>query len=150
MKMQLRQSWPQEPLPIIWPGSYNYPLLSHTTLVRAMEAVSYEEFEYKDLYQNASRAVAKWPPVYGYSVESRNPIILTYASVRGVAHEVPYTSPYQVLTLFRAFITVRSMEAVSYEEFEYKDLYQNASRPVGDDKLNWLAELEKQRHVLCK
>ncbi|KAH9330873.1 hypothetical protein KI387_002981, partial [Taxus chinensis] len=33
---------------------------------------------------------------------------------------------------------VRAMEAVSYEEFEYKDLYQNASRAVGDDKFNWL------------
>ncbi|KAH9329266.1 hypothetical protein KI387_001374 [Taxus chinensis] len=51
------------------------------------------------------RQVAGWTRAYGYPVEGRNQTILTYASVRGAAHEVPYTSPSQALTLFRAFIT---------------------------------------------
>ncbi|KAH9324390.1 hypothetical protein KI387_004568 [Taxus chinensis] len=51
-----------------------------------------------------SHQVAGWSQAYGHTVNGKNQTILTFATVRGAAHEVPYTSPSQALTLFRAFI----------------------------------------------
>ncbi|XP_059067273.1 serine carboxypeptidase-like 45 [Cryptomeria japonica] len=57
---------------------------------------------YKTWYDQ--QQVAGWTQAYGHLVEGKNQTILTFASVRGAAHEVPYTSPSQGLTLFRTFI----------------------------------------------
>ncbi|GLJ42537.1 hypothetical protein SUGI_0881930 [Cryptomeria japonica] len=57
---------------------------------------------YGTWYDN--QQVAGWTQSYGHVVGGKNQTILTFASVRGGAHEVPYTSPSEALTLFKAFI----------------------------------------------
>ncbi|ERN01349.1 hypothetical protein AMTRI_Chr03g147280 [Amborella trichopoda] len=47
------------------------------------------------------KQVGGWVQAFGRG----NRTLLTFATVRGAAHEVPFTSPSQALTLFRAFIT---------------------------------------------
>ncbi|XVE85920.1 hypothetical protein DITRI_Ditri17bG0130700 [Diplodiscus trichospermus] len=46
---------------------------------------------------------------FGHARKGENVTYLTFATVRGAAHEVPYTSPSQALTLFRAFLTGSSL-----------------------------------------
>ncbi|GLJ42539.1 hypothetical protein SUGI_0881950 [Cryptomeria japonica] len=58
--------------------------------------------EYGSWYDN--QQVAGWTQSYGHPVDGKNQTILTFASVRGAAHEVPYTSPSEALTLLKAFI----------------------------------------------
>uniref|UniRef100_M0ZJU0 Serine carboxypeptidase-like enzyme n=2 Tax=Solanum tuberosum TaxID=4113 RepID=M0ZJU0_SOLTU len=48
--------------------------------------------------------IGGWSQSYGGVREGKNVTYLTFATVRGAAHEVPYTSPSQALTLFRAFL----------------------------------------------
>ncbi|XP_068635300.1 serine carboxypeptidase-like 45 [Aristolochia californica] len=48
--------------------------------------------------------VGGWAQSFGTLRDGRNVTYLTFATVRGAAHEVPFTSPSQALTLFRAFL----------------------------------------------
>ncbi|KAK4736939.1 hypothetical protein R3W88_000636 [Solanum pinnatisectum] len=48
--------------------------------------------------------IGGWSQSYGGVREGKNVTYLTFATVRGAAHEVPYTSPSQALILFRAFL----------------------------------------------
>ncbi|KAK6280793.1 hypothetical protein POUND7_014618 [Theobroma cacao] len=48
--------------------------------------------------------VGGWTQSFGQARKGKNVTYLTFATVRGAAHEVPYTSPSQALTLFRAFL----------------------------------------------
>ncbi|PHT94073.1 hypothetical protein T459_01955, partial [Capsicum annuum] len=48
--------------------------------------------------------IGGWSQSFGGLREGKNVAYLTFATVRGAAHEVPYTSPSQALTLFRAFL----------------------------------------------
>ncbi|XP_021299771.1 serine carboxypeptidase-like 46 isoform X2 [Herrania umbratica] len=48
--------------------------------------------------------VGGWTQSFGQAKEGKNVTFLTFATVRGAAHEVPYTSPSPGLTLFRAFV----------------------------------------------
>ncbi|XVF85992.1 hypothetical protein PTKIN_Ptkin17bG0165100 [Pterospermum kingtungense] len=50
------------------------------------------------------KQVGGWTQSFGQAREGKNVTYLTFATVRGAAHEVPYTSPSQALTLFRAFL----------------------------------------------
>ncbi|KAL5724992.1 hypothetical protein ACHQM5_008189 [Ranunculus cassubicifolius] len=49
------------------------------------------------------KQVGGWSQSFMGLQEGKN-VTLTYATVRGAAHEVPFTSPSQALTLFRAFL----------------------------------------------
>ncbi|KAJ4707492.1 Carboxypeptidase [Melia azedarach] len=51
------------------------------------------------------KQVGGWSQSFGAYKDGKNTTYLTYATVRGAAHEVPFTSPSQALTLFRAFLT---------------------------------------------
>ncbi|XP_022776921.1 serine carboxypeptidase-like 45 isoform X2 [Durio zibethinus] len=48
--------------------------------------------------------VGGWSQSFGRARKGKNVTYLTFATVRGAAHEVPYTSPSEALTLFRAFL----------------------------------------------
>nr|GMD95674.1 serine carboxypeptidase-like 45 [Ipomoea batatas] len=48
--------------------------------------------------------IAGWSQSFGGSILGKNVTLLTFASVRGGAHEVPFTSPSQALTLFGTFL----------------------------------------------
>lgn len=48
--------------------------------------------------------IGGWSQSFGGLRKGKNVTFLTFATVRGAAHEVPYTSPSQALTLFRAFL----------------------------------------------
>ncbi|OMO82413.1 Peptidase S10, serine carboxypeptidase [Corchorus olitorius] len=48
--------------------------------------------------------VGGWTQSFGKAGKGKNVTFLTFATVRGAAHEVPYTTPSPSLTLFRAFI----------------------------------------------
>lgn len=48
--------------------------------------------------------VGGWSQSFGSLKDGKNVAYLTYATVRGAAHEVPFTSPSQALTLFRCFL----------------------------------------------
>ncbi|XP_055818689.1 serine carboxypeptidase-like 46 isoform X3 [Solanum dulcamara] len=48
--------------------------------------------------------IGGWSQSFGGLRKGKNVTYLTFATVRGAAHEVPYTSPSQALTLFRAFL----------------------------------------------
>ncbi|MBA0648492.1 hypothetical protein Goklo_016198 [Gossypium klotzschianum] len=48
--------------------------------------------------------VGGWTQSFGKVRRGQNLTFLTFATVRGAAHEVPYTSPSQALTLFQAFL----------------------------------------------
>ncbi|CAI9092711.1 OLC1v1028029C1 [Oldenlandia corymbosa var. corymbosa] len=50
------------------------------------------------------KQVGGWSQSFGTIKSSNNSTYLTYASVKGAAHEVPFTSPSQALTLFKAFL----------------------------------------------
>lgn len=50
------------------------------------------------------KQVGGWAQSFGGVKNGKNATYLTYATVRGAAHEVPFTSPSQALTLFRAFL----------------------------------------------
>ncbi|CAK9186129.1 unnamed protein product [Ilex paraguariensis] len=58
--------------------------------------------EYRPWYDK--KQVAGWSQSFGGLREGKNVTFLTYATVRGAAHEVPFTSPSQALTLFRSFL----------------------------------------------
>ncbi|KAK1562860.1 hypothetical protein Q3G72_018190 [Acer saccharum] len=45
-----------------------------------------------------------WSQSFGRLRDGKNVTYLTFATVRGAAHEVPFTSPSQALTLFRSFL----------------------------------------------
>ncbi|XXG40263.1 hypothetical protein AAC387_Pa01g1027 [Persea americana] len=51
------------------------------------------------------KQVGGWTQSFGKLREGKNVTYLTYATVRGGAHEVPFTSPSQALTLFKAFLS---------------------------------------------
>ncbi|XP_057866751.1 serine carboxypeptidase-like 45 [Cryptomeria japonica] len=57
---------------------------------------------YGTWYNN--QQVAGWTQSYGHIIDGKNQTMLKFASVRGAAHQVPYTSPSEALTLFKAFI----------------------------------------------
>nr|GMC88124.1 serine carboxypeptidase-like 45 [Ipomoea batatas] len=48
--------------------------------------------------------IAGWSQSFGGSIWGKNVTLLTFASIRGGAHEVPFTSPSQALTLFGTFL----------------------------------------------
>ncbi|MCD7464398.1 hypothetical protein HAX54_052659 [Datura stramonium] len=48
--------------------------------------------------------IGGWSQSFGGLKEGKNVTYLTFATVKGAAHEVPYTSPSQALTLFGAFL----------------------------------------------
>lgn len=48
--------------------------------------------------------VGGWTQSFGRLGIGKNVTYLTFATVRGAAHEVPFTSPSQALTLFRSFL----------------------------------------------
>ncbi|XP_022776925.1 serine carboxypeptidase-like 46 isoform X2 [Durio zibethinus] len=48
--------------------------------------------------------IGGWTQSFGQERKGKNMTFFTFATVRGAAHEVPYTSPSPGLTLFRAFI----------------------------------------------
>ncbi|WOH12688.1 hypothetical protein DCAR_0832195 [Daucus carota subsp. sativus] len=50
------------------------------------------------------KQVGGWWQSYGRLTEGKNVTYLTFATVRGAAHEVPFTSPSQALTLFHSFL----------------------------------------------
>ncbi|KAJ0100181.1 hypothetical protein Patl1_22144 [Pistacia atlantica] len=50
------------------------------------------------------KQVGGWSESFGAFSEGKNMTYLTFATVRGAAHEVPFTSPSQALTLFRSFL----------------------------------------------
>ncbi|RZC58692.1 hypothetical protein C5167_005995 [Papaver somniferum] len=50
------------------------------------------------------KQVGGWAQSFGALKDGKNVTYLTFATVRGAAHEVPFTSPSQALTLFKAFI----------------------------------------------
>ncbi|XP_074341635.1 serine carboxypeptidase-like 46 [Apium graveolens] len=50
------------------------------------------------------KQVAGWWQSFGGLTEGKNVTYLTFATVRGAAHEVPFTSPSQALTLFHSFL----------------------------------------------
>ncbi|CAK9155651.1 unnamed protein product [Ilex paraguariensis] len=50
------------------------------------------------------KQVGGWSQSFGGLREGKNVTLLTYATVRGAAHEVPFTSPSQALTSFRSFL----------------------------------------------
>ncbi|KAI3953968.1 hypothetical protein MKW98_017792 [Papaver atlanticum] len=51
------------------------------------------------------KQVGGWAQSFGALKDGKNVTYLTYATVRGAAHEVPFTSPSQALALFKAFIS---------------------------------------------
>lgn len=50
------------------------------------------------------KQVGGWSQAFGGLRDGKNVTMLTYATVRGAAHEVPFTSPSQALVLFTSFI----------------------------------------------
>nr|DAD34804.1 TPA_asm: hypothetical protein HUJ06_005444 [Nelumbo nucifera] len=58
---------------------------------------------YGPWYDN--KQVGGWAQSFGKQREGKNVTYLTFATVRGGSHEVPYTSPSQTLTLFRVFLS---------------------------------------------
>lgn len=68
----------------------------------AKELNLYTVIPYGPWYDN--KQVAGWTQSYGHTVKGKNESILTYATVRGGGHEVPYTNPSEALNLYRAFI----------------------------------------------
>lgn len=57
-----------------------------------------------DSWSNIYNQVGGWTLSFGKVRKGQNLTYLTFATVRGAAHEVPYTSPSQALTLFQAFL----------------------------------------------
>uniref|UniRef100_A0A3Q7EAE4 Uncharacterized protein n=1 Tax=Solanum lycopersicum TaxID=4081 RepID=A0A3Q7EAE4_SOLLC len=55
-----------------------------------------------------SNKIGGWSQSFGGVREGKNVTYLTFATIRGAAHEVPYTSPSQALTLFRTFLKGQS------------------------------------------
>lgn len=53
----------------------------------------------------SKKQVGGWGQSFGRLRDGKNVTSLTFATVRGAAHEVPFTSPSQALTLFRAFLS---------------------------------------------
>ncbi|KAF3959572.1 hypothetical protein CMV_015629 [Castanea mollissima] len=51
------------------------------------------------------KQVGGWSQSFGGLKDRKNVTFLTYATVRGAAHEVPFTSPSQALTLFRSLLS---------------------------------------------
>ncbi|RVW71661.1 hypothetical protein VitviT2T_022590 [Vitis vinifera] len=49
--------------------------------------------------------VGGWSQSFGRLRDGMNLTLLTFATVRGAAHEVPFTSPSQALTLFKSFLS---------------------------------------------
>ena len=49
--------------------------------------------------------VGGWTQSFGGLREGKNVTLLTFATVRGAAHEVPFTSPSQALTMFKSFLS---------------------------------------------
>lgn len=52
----------------------------------------------------AGLQVAGWTQAYGHTVKGKQESILTYTTIRGGGHEMPYTNPSEALTLYRSFI----------------------------------------------
>ncbi|KAF8010854.1 hypothetical protein BT93_J1486 [Corymbia citriodora subsp. variegata] len=51
------------------------------------------------------KQVGGWSQSFGVATEGESVPYLTFVTVRGAAHEVPFTSPSQALTLFRSFLS---------------------------------------------
>ena len=56
------------------------------------------------MVQIGNLQVGGWSQSFGGSMGGKNLTLLTFATVRGAAHEVPFTSPSQALTLFKSFL----------------------------------------------
>nr|XP_016478126.1 PREDICTED: serine carboxypeptidase-like 44 [Nicotiana tabacum] len=69
-------------------------------LARDLKLVAFDKYgPWYDGFQ-----IGGWSQSFGGLKEGKNVTYLTFATVRGAAHEVPYTSPSQALTHFRAFL----------------------------------------------
>ncbi|XP_058078157.1 serine carboxypeptidase-like 46 [Magnolia sinica] len=55
------------------------------------------------------KQIGGWAQLFGGPREGKNVTYITFATVRGAAHEVPFTSPSQALTLFRALLGVNPL-----------------------------------------
>ncbi|KAL3511162.1 hypothetical protein ACH5RR_030563 [Cinchona calisaya] len=69
-------------------------------LAKDLELIAFER--YGPWYDGLQ--VGGWTQSFGRLKSSKNSTILTFATVKGAAHEVPFTSPSQALTLFKAFL----------------------------------------------
>ncbi|KAH9324389.1 hypothetical protein KI387_004567 [Taxus chinensis] len=80
------------------------PLTSTRTIVNSLakELKLFRLQRYKPWYDQ--KQVAGWTQAYGRPINGQNQTILMYGTVRGASHTVPYTSPSEALTLFRAFL----------------------------------------------
>ncbi|XVF16543.1 hypothetical protein REPUB_Repub10bG0040900 [Reevesia pubescens] len=56
-----------------------------------------------------------WTQSFGAPKEGKNETYLTFAPVRGAAHEVPFTSPSQALTLFHSFVNGTPLPRPSHD-----------------------------------
>ncbi|KAF8021512.1 hypothetical protein BT93_G1835 [Corymbia citriodora subsp. variegata] len=59
--------------------------------------------------------VGGWTQSFGRSRKGKNATRLAFATVRGAAHEVPYASPSQALTLFKPFLKGSSLPKVPFK-----------------------------------
>lgn len=48
--------------------------------------------------------IGGWTQSFGELKNEKNVTLLTFATVRGGHHEVPFTSPSQALTIFRTLV----------------------------------------------
>ena len=48
--------------------------------------------------------VVGWTQAYGHTMKGKQESILTYTTIRGGGHEIPYTNPSEALTLYISFI----------------------------------------------
>ncbi|GLJ42532.1 hypothetical protein SUGI_0881780 [Cryptomeria japonica] len=80
------------------------PLTSTRTIVDnlAKELKLFKLLRYSPWYDQ--KQVAGWTQAYGTPINGKNQTLLTYATVRGASHTVPYTSPSEALALFRALL----------------------------------------------
>ncbi|KAM7278159.1 hypothetical protein ACFE04_005293 [Oxalis oulophora] len=65
--------------------------------------------QYRTWYDK--KQVGGWWQSFGSLKDGKNVTGLTFATVRGAAHEVPFTSPSQALTLFKSFVSGSSIGA---------------------------------------
>lgn len=87
------------------------PFTATRTIVEnlAKELNLYTVISYAPWYNH--QQVAGWTQAYGHSVNGKTESILTYATVKGAGHEVPYSKPSEALTLYRSFIRALPLPA---------------------------------------
>ncbi|KAJ4844341.1 hypothetical protein Tsubulata_047674 [Turnera subulata] len=81
------------------------PLTQTRTIVNNLaKELKLSTFEkYGNWYDN--KQVGGWSQSFGSQTNGKNVTYLTFATVRGAGHEVPFTAPSQALTIFRSFLS---------------------------------------------